>query len=202
MFSFSSILPQGLWTYLNKTSSNSAVLFTNSVRRQKEKSNSPQRSGTLFFHILFETWQEQNIPRESDRAKLPAMYTWPCFLNYLPLAAPLKEAESVLYVPSHDSCKAPLRVWFFTAHLKGSAGLPFNFTSSVRLPLFPKEIQLDLWQFCQGTNDIFSKAKFVWQRVDSSWNCYVYVCLRYGSASLCWLEDNFTCVLFSGLYSY
>lgn len=37
MFSFSSILPQGLWTYLNKTSSDSAALLTNSVRRQKEK---------------------------------------------------------------------------------------------------------------------------------------------------------------------
>lgn len=75
---------------------------------------------SISFHILFETWQEQNILRESDRAKLPAMYTWPCFLNYLLAAAPLKEAESVRHVPSHDSCKAILQVgfgFFFTALL-------------------------------------------------------------------------------------
>lgn len=64
------------------------------------------------FFIYYLTWQEQNIPGELDRAKLPAMYTRPCFLNYLPLAAPLKETESVLCVPSHDSCEAILQVWF------------------------------------------------------------------------------------------
>lgn len=45
----------------------------------------------LFFHILFETRQEENTVRESERAKLSAKYTWPCFLNYLPSAAPFEE---------------------------------------------------------------------------------------------------------------
>lgn len=43
----------------------------------------------------------------------------------------------------------------FTALLWRSAALPFNFTSSVRLPLRSGEIQLDLQQLFRGTNDFF-----------------------------------------------
>ncbi len=153
MFSFFSILPQGLWTYLNKTSSNSAALFTNSVRRQKEKIQfSTEEWYTFFFHILFETWQEQNIPRESDRAQLPAMYTCPCFLNYLLSAVPaLKKAESVLYVPSYDSYKTIPRVWFSQLFFNALLVCPL-ISPLVWVCLSNNKkiyIQLDLWQLCQ-----------------------------------------------------
>lgn len=115
MFSFSLILPSGLWTYHNKTSSNSAALFTMSARRQKEISNSLPRNFTLyfffFFHILFETWQEQNIQRQSEHAQFPPTYTWLCILNYLPAAASLKEAVCVLYVHSYDGCWSNAKVF-------------------------------------------------------------------------------------------
>lgn len=53
VFPFSLILPSGFWTYLNKTSSNSAGLFTKSVRRPKEISNSPLRNCTRYFSSFF-----------------------------------------------------------------------------------------------------------------------------------------------------
>ena len=42
----------------------------------REKTPILHRGMVLFFpfHILFETWKAQNIPRESDRAQLQAMY--------------------------------------------------------------------------------------------------------------------------------
>lgn len=165
IFSFFSILSQGLWTYLNKTSSNSVALFTNSVRRPTEKSNSPEFRFT-FFHILFETWQEQNIPREPDRAKLPATYTWPCFLNYLPSAGPLKKAESVLYVPAHDSCKAIHQGWFSQLFFNALLVCPLiSPLVSVCLSTH-KKYSLTCNNFVSKTNDIFfSKAKFV----DKGW---------------------------------
>lgn len=134
------------------------------------------------------------------------MYTWPCFLNYLLAAAPLMEAESVLHVPSHDSCKAILQVgvWFFFPQLFFNALLVCPLISP---PVWvclgaQKKYNLTCDNFVRGANDIFSKAKFVdkgW--ICSSWNVYV-VCLRRVSAWLCWQEDNYTFALVSGLYNY
>lgn len=121
---------------------------------------------------------------ERDRAKLPATYTWPCFLNYLPSAAPLKKAESVLYVPSHDSCKAILQGWFSQLFFNALLVCPLiSPLVSVCLSTH-KKYNLTCNDFVRRTNDIFSKAKFVdkgW--IHSSWNV---VCHRYASALLCW----------------
>lgn len=150
---------------------------------------------SFFFHILFETRQEQNILRELDRAKLPAMYTWLCFLNYLPSAVPLKEAESVLHVPSHDSSEAIVQVWF--SQLFFNALLVCPLISPLLWVCFSTHNKYNLTcdNFVRRTNEFLSKAKFVdkwWLWIYSSWNVYV-ACLRFGwlyaSASLCWQED-------------
>lgn len=102
---------------------------------------------------------------ERDRAKLPATYTWPCFLNYLPSAAPLKKAESVLYVPSHDSCKAILQGWFSQLFFNALLVCPLiSPLVSVCLSTH-KKYNLTCNDFVRRTNDIFSKAKFV----DKGW---------------------------------
>ncbi len=169
-------------------------LFTNSVRRQKEKSNSLQRSGTLFsfflsfFHILFEMWQEQNIPREYDGAQHPAMYTWPSFLNYLLSASPLKKAGRILYVPSHDSYKAIPVVWFSQLSFNALVVCPLISPLVWVCLSIHKKIQLDLWQLCRKKRWHFSKTKFIdkgW--IYLSWNVYV-VCLI--SLSLTALEGR------------
>lgn len=192
MFSFASILSQGFWTYLNKTSSNSAALFTNSGRK-KEKFNSPQRSGTLFFSffIYYLRHGRNKTQRESDGAKLSATYTWPCFLNYLPSAAPLKKAESVLYVPTHNSYKAILQVWFSQLFFKALVVCPLiSPLVSVCLSTY-KKYNLTCNDFVRWTNAIFSKAKFV----DKGWILLIWnvVCHKYASAV------NSKCVLCSGL---
>lgn len=120
--------------------------------------------------------------RKPDRAKLPATYTWPCFLNYLPSAAPLKKAESVLYVPAHDSCKAILQGWFSQLFFNALLVCPL-ISPLVSLCLSThKKYSLTCNNFVRKTNDIFfSKAKFVdkgW--IHSSWNVVYH---RYASAS-------------------
>lgn len=64
----SPVLSWSVWTSLNKTSSDSAALFTNSVRRQKAKSNSPQRSCSRFppFFIHYLRHNRNKIYRESQ----------------------------------------------------------------------------------------------------------------------------------------
>lgn len=88
MFLFSSISPQGSWSYLNKTSSNSAALFTKSVRRQKEISNSPLRNGTLYFSFFIyylrhgrnKTYKERQRVQNSHQC-IPGSSFWIIYLQ-------------------------------------------------------------------------------------------------------------------------
>lgn len=148
-------------------------------------------------HGRNKTYRESQIEQNSQ-----AMYTWPYFLNYLPSAAPLKEAESVLDVPSHDSCKAILQVWFSQLFFNALLVCPLISPLVWVCLSTHKKYNLTWANFVRTSNDIFSKAKFVdkgWLWIYSSWNVYV-VCPRlgwlYASASLWRQEENPTCVLF------
>lgn len=130
------------------------------------------------FHTLFETQQKQNIQRKSDGAKLPTTYTWLCFLNYLSSAVSLKQVGVYCMSLSMTVVKQYPKFGFL---LWRSAALPFNFTSSVRLPLRSGEIQLDLQQLFRGTDD------FLFKFVDKGQNSLSWtdVCHRYASPLLC-----------------
>lgn len=137
--------------------------------------------------------------RQGRGGKDAALYTWPCCLNYLPLAAALKGATSVLCVPES-----------WTATSQGCFS-PLVFNALLLRPLIPplvslfhntrKKYNLTRNFFVEGANTIFfffcfvsffSKASFIdkgW--VHSTWNL---VCHR-ASASLCWQHNSTSCLI-------
>lgn len=59
------------------------------------------------FQISSETWLEQNILWESGGGMQPCIPAWPCFLNYLSLAAALKGASSGAVCPWKQNSNKP-----------------------------------------------------------------------------------------------
>lgn len=164
MFSFSSILAQGLWTYLNKTSSDSAALFTNSVRRQKEKiqfSTAEWYTFLSFFHILFDMAGTKHTVRVRQSKTSSNVYL-AMFSELFTFSSPFEGDWECTMCPFTWQLWSNSPSLVFTALLQCSAGLPFNFTSGVRMPQYPYEIQLTYGNVVRRTNDIFfQKAKFV-----------------------------------------
>lgn len=117
---------------------------------------------------------------EGKKKKDTALSTWPCCLNYLPLAAALKGATSVLYVPES-----------WTATSQGCFS-PLVFNALLVRPLIPplvslfhntrKKYNLTCNFFVEGANTIFffllcfvfSKANFI----DKGWvhSTWKFVC--------------------------
>lgn len=86
------LIPQGLQTYMHpsKTSSNSAALFTNSVRRQREKSNFPLRNSTVGFFFFLSSYVIGNMAgtklRKSEKETqqcIPDQALWIIYLQQL-----------------------------------------------------------------------------------------------------------------------
>lgn len=139
-------------------------------------------SFSFFVFIYYLRHGRNKTYRESDWAKLPALYTWPCFLNYLPSAAPLKEAESVLYVPSNDSCEAIHQVWFSRHFFNALLVCPLISPPERACLSTHLKYSLTCDNFVRRTSAIFSKAKLQdkrWLWVYLSWNVYV-ACLGFG----------------------
>lgn len=197
MYLFSSILPQGLWTYLNKTSSNSAALFTDSVRRRKEKFIPPQTWYTFSFfffsYIIWDmarnkTYQESQMEPKSQQP-IPGHAFWIIYFQQ-----PLWRRLAVYCMSLHMTAeKQYSQVWFSQLFFNALLVCPL-ISPLVRVCLSTHmKYNLTCDNFVTEPNDIFSKAKIVdkgWLWIYLSWNVYVRLGWVYASASQSCQKDN------------
>lgn len=193
MYLFSSILPQGLWTYLNKTSSNSAALFTETERKNHSSTDMVHFFGFFFSYIIWDmarnkTYQESQMEPKSQQP-IRGHAFWIIYFQQ-----PLWRRLTVYCMSLHMTAeKQYSQVWFSQLFFNALLVCPL-ISPLVRVCLSTHmKYNLTCDNFVTEPNDIFSKAKIVdkgWLWIYLSWNVYVRLGWVYASASQSCQKDN------------